>query len=77
MDKFPLLQGEQVALLRVDKSTGIVLDENFSPDISEKQIRFSKFETQEEAVIYIESLKRVDIEFCIYDKNKNITIFNR
>lgn len=76
MKKFPILVEPQVALLRVNKNTGIVLDDQFNTDVSVDQKRFTVFESLNEANKYIESFvnERKDIEFVVYDMNQNILI---
>jgi hypothetical protein len=74
MKKFPELSDFQVALLRVQKSTGIILDDKFDPDVSPEQIRFTVFDSKELALEYAERTlsKTTKIDFLIYDKEETI-----
>lgn len=72
MKKYPQLENGQVALLRIEKSTGIVLDDQFKADISIDQKRFTAFKNLADAHKYIERSSRSDIEFLIYDKDETL-----
>lgn len=70
--EFPNLTHKQVALIRAEKNTGIVLDENYKRHISDLQVFYSLFDTYEEAKQYIVDASKEDVEYVIYGKNKEV-----
>ncbi len=74
MRDFPKLKGTEVALLRSEFSTGIVLNKDYSKSINSNDEVYTVFDTKEDAVIYIESAlsNRSDTEFVLYDKDQNV-----
>jgi len=71
--KFPELRDSQVALLRAEISTGIVLDEHFNRATSPSQNVYTIFEDFNSAIDFAKSLinKRKDIECNLYGKEMN------
>ena len=73
---FPKLSIKQVALIRAECNTGIILDENFRRHISAQQTFYSVFETYENALKYIKSISMKDVEFTIYNQNRQILLYH-
>ena len=75
--KFPRINANQVALLRVDSLTGILLDDNFRLFISEEQIAYSIFESYKDAMNYVESVikPKETIDATLYDYSNNIIYY--
>jgi hypothetical protein len=76
---FPLLEQNQVALLRADFMTGHVLDENYNlnkNNINERKI-FSIFDTLDLAKKYIneQKIEYKNIEYVIYGKYEEIICY--
>jgi len=72
---FPLLKEQEVAVLRADKMTGQVLDENYTLYLKNSNaIAFSIFNNLEEAIDFIKenSQKERNIEFYIFNKEEKI-----
>ncbi len=68
MEKFPELKNEQVALLRADINTGIVLDKNYIYATKSDQEVYAVFDHIDFAIKFAKSiiLERNDIECGIY-----------
>lgn len=77
MENFPKLEGTQVALVRAEKSTGIILDEMFNKRVSHDQAVFTLFEDITLAQAYAEKIKSThnDVEFIIYGKGQVVLLF--
>jgi hypothetical protein len=73
---FPQLSENEVALLRAEKNTGIIIDDKFDRHVSENQVYYSVFESYNAAIQYINSISRQDIEYVIYGKNEEIILFH-
>ena len=74
---FPILANAQVVLLRVDKNTGHVLDENFLIATTENQKVWTIFENLDIATNIAHSIIKIrtDIECSIFDGNQNLVRF--
>lgn len=72
--EFPKLEDEQVAVMRAERETGIVLDEQFKRAVSDEQKIFTIFENVSKAIEYSECVgkERSDIELIIYNGQENI-----
>lgn len=72
--EFPKLEDGQVTVLRAERATGIVLDEQFKRAISDEQKIFTIFENVSKAIEYSECAgkERLDIELIIYNGQENI-----
>ncbi|TCC90195.1 hypothetical protein EZ428_13000 [Pedobacter frigiditerrae] len=68
MEKFPHLKNEQVALLRADINTGIVLDKDYIYATTEVQEVYTVFDNIDSAIKFAKSIisERNDIECGIY-----------
>jgi hypothetical protein len=68
MEKFPLLKNEQVALLRADINTGIVLDENYIYATRSDQKVYDVFDHIDSAIKFAKRIlsERRDVECGIY-----------
>ena len=77
MKDFPILEDEQVVVVRAQKSTGIILDETYNKLVSDDQNMFTIFQNIGVANAYIEENKRTrnDIEFIIYGKGQIVLSF--
>jgi len=77
MEDFPKLDNEQVALLRAEVNTGIVLNVHFERAINQNSPVYSIFNSLNEAIDYSRAIiiDRNDIEFCVYDKEKEILYY--
>jgi hypothetical protein len=56
--KFPTLTGDQVALMRADAETGILLDEDFNTFDDKSKGLYTVFATNDEAIKYIQQVVR-------------------
>jgi hypothetical protein len=72
---FPQLSENEVALVRAEKNTGIIVDDKFERHVSENQVYYSVFENYEAAFLYINSISRKDTEYIIYGKNQEVLLF--
>jgi hypothetical protein len=74
MEKFPKLEQNQVALLRADVNTGIVLDDNYAVATKDIQNVYSIYDSMDDSIKYIKSVFNIrdDIEFVIYDFNNEV-----
>jgi hypothetical protein len=73
---FTQLFEKEVALVRAEKNTGIIVDDIFERHASENQVFYSVFESFESAIQYINSISRKDIEYIIYGKNQEVLCVN-
>ena len=74
---FPKISASQVALLRVDSNTGIVLDGKFKFYLSEDQTVYSIFDNYNDAMNYVELCikpKRT-IDATLYDSLENVLYY--
>ena len=74
MTKFPELKSTEVALVRADNNTGIVLDVDYKIYINVNQIKYSIFDSIESAITHINENKKThkNMEFVIYDNFGNV-----
>ena len=74
MQKFPELKNNQVALLRADTRTGIVVDEMLSPVINDEQIVYTILDSYYEALKIAESIieNEDNVDCLIYGKNQDV-----
>lgn len=56
--KFPALTGQQVALIRADADSGILLDEDYNPFDGESKSLYTVFANLDEAIKYIQQVVR-------------------
>lgn len=72
--EFPDLKSTEVALVRADNNTGIVLDIDCKIHTNTNQIKYTIFDSIESAITYINENKKTykDIEFIIYNKFNNV-----
>ena len=72
--EFPNLTSSQVALVRVDKNTGHLLDENFFIATSENQKVYTIFENANAAIVIADLIvkEKKDIECSIFDSFQNL-----
>lgn len=78
MNPFPILQDIQVALVRAQHSTGIILDEsNKYVDVEINPNFYLIFNDLEAAREYINSkMEEVfDVEFVVYDKHQDVVLY--
>lgn len=68
MEKFPELKNEQVALLRADINTGVVLDKDYIYATTISQEVYTVFDNVDSAIKFAKAimLERYDIECGIY-----------
>ena len=68
MEKFPQLKNEQVALLRADINTGIVLDKDYIYATKSDQEVYAVFDHIDSAIEFAKSIisERSDVECGIY-----------
>ncbi|ASZ09873.1 hypothetical protein KTO58_26565 [Chitinophaga pendula] len=73
MEEYPILAGNQVALLRAAFDTGHVLDEDQRLAINSDQKVYTVFENIDEALIAASEIinGNKNIECVIYDKDEN------
>lgn len=71
---FPTLSEKQVALVRAEFNTGIVLDEMFSYAITKEQKVYSVFDSLEEASHFAQKIlsEKNDVEIIIYDLEEKL-----
>lgn len=74
MQKFPVLSKDQVALIRAEFSTGIILDEMFSYAISKEQRVYNVFDSFEEATTFAKKIlsEKNNVEVIIYDSEEKL-----
>jgi hypothetical protein len=74
MEKFPEIDLNEVALVRVDSKTGHVLDENFCLCLSESQKVYTVFGSEEEAMSYINRKKMEipNIDYSLYNNENKL-----
>lgn len=72
IEKFPALQHNQVALLRAERATGQVLDEDLKLAVSELQKVFTVFDDLHAAIVAVQKIiaANAGIECVIYDKEQ-------
>lgn len=72
MEQFPILNDNQVAILRADVNTGHIVDESYQLMLSDKQIAYTIFENYETALDFIKKELKTNnnIEFIIYGRDK-------
>ncbi len=77
MKEFPKLKKNQVVILRAEKSTGHVLDEQLEIVINDKQNVYTVFETEEEALNFSQTLLKQSqgIEIVIYGSEEQVLHF--
>lgn len=68
MEEFPLLKNKQVALLRADINTGIVLDKNYIYATTPNQEVYAVFDNIDLAIEFAKSIiiEQNDVECGIY-----------
>lgn len=82
MKEFPKLIGEQIALLKADVNTGVVLDDNYNYSINPNDRVYVVFANKDEALKIAKTivLERKNVECGLYDLNQkmifNVTINN-
>ena len=71
MENFPNLKAGQVALLRAETNTGIVLDEKFKRATKEEQKAYTIYNDVNDAILAAQNIivERRDIECAIFDQN--------
>lgn len=76
-EEFPLLQKRQVALLRADVNTGIVLDESYNYATNSFQKVYTVFPDKFVALEAAKKLitERSTVECCIYDDQEKLLWF--
>lgn len=74
MESFPILQHNQVALLRADKNTGIVLDDQLSFALNDSQKVFSVFDSLNDAIVFADDFLSFNqkVEIVIYSDNEEV-----
>lgn len=74
MEKFPKLEGEQVALLRADVNTGHVLDDTLNLAVNDHQKVFTLFDDVEEALLFAKELisQNNKVECVIYSEGRKV-----
>jgi hypothetical protein len=80
MEKFPQLKNQQVALLRADINTGIVLDKYYAYATNSNQEVYAVFDHIDSAIRFAKSIisERSDIECGIYGNDPvALLILNR
>ena len=77
MEKFPQLNGDQVALLRAEVNTGIILDENYIYATKEEKKVYTVFESLEKAIEFAKTITqgRPNVEYGIYGEGE-VFLFN-
>jgi hypothetical protein len=77
MEEFPELNKDQVALLRADINTGIILDLAYKYATKDDQKVFTVFENLDDAIEFAKKiiLEKKDIECCIYRKENELLYF--
>jgi len=74
MINFPRLKDMQVALLRSEFSTGIVLNKDYNKALNDDDEVYTVFDTKEDALSYLKSVlpNKHDTEFVLYDKDQKV-----
>jgi hypothetical protein len=78
MESFPELNKNQVTLIRADKITGHVLDEQLILAADKNQKVYTVFESLNEAKIFVESFLSTNhnIELVIYSSKKDVLFYS-
>lgn len=78
MRAFPEIKQDQVVLLRADKKTGHVLDEQLSLAVDATQKVFTVFDSLTEAMAFGERLLSTnhEVEIVIYSNKENILFYS-
>lgn len=74
MRPYPKIDKDKIVLCRAESSTGIVLDEEFKYATTDYQKVYTIFNSENEALIYVDSLlsEHEGIEFVLYDFNHEL-----
>jgi len=77
MEKFPYLRNNQVALLKAERGTGHIIDENFQLAVSNLQKVFIVFDNVDIALQAAKGfiISNNEIEIILYGKNKVVLYF--
>jgi hypothetical protein len=72
--KFPTLTGQQVALMRADATSGILLDEDYNPFDGESKGLYTVFANLDEAIKYIQQVvkKQRNTEALVYSSETEV-----
>ena len=78
MQPFPDLTYNQVALIRADKRTGHILDENFSLALNDNQKVYTIFVSLNKAQIFAEEVlsSNNEIEIVIYSNKEDVLYYS-
>ena len=77
MNKFPVLKPNEVALVRADHNTGIILDEMFNRAITDDQNVYTIFKSEKEALAAARKIlsEKGDVEILIYGAGQECLYF--
>jgi hypothetical protein len=77
MKEFPKLNAKQVAVMRAEVNTGIILDEKLDIAIDDSQNVYTVFESVEEAIYFSNKLlaEKPNIEIVIYGSKEEVLHF--
>lgn len=72
--KFPTLTGQQVALMRADATSGILLDEDYNTFDGESKGLYTVFANLDEAIKYIQQVVRMqrNTEALVYSSETEL-----
>lgn len=73
--KLPFIEKNKLGLVCCEKSTGTILNLNWTISIRNKNIPLRIFNSKYDIIEFIEKVKNDNIEFLIYDHNHNLTEF--
>lgn len=78
MESFPHLRHNQVALVRAEKKTGYVLDEELALAVSDNQKVYTVFDSLGEAQAFAEKIlsSNQEIEVAIYSDRQEVLFYS-
>lgn len=78
MEPFPCLKHSQVALVRAEKKTGYVLDEEFALAVSDDQKVYTVFDSLSQAQAFAEKIISFnqEIEVAIYSDRQEVLFYS-
>jgi hypothetical protein len=77
MQEFPILNAEQVAVIRAESGTGHILDDKFNLAIDDEQKVYTIFDTTKDALVFVEKelIKRQGFDLSIFDQAQNLLYY--
>ena len=79
MEKFPIIDAGNIALVRSDYKSGHILDENYDLAIKDGQVFYTIFQSLQEALYQTETIlsNKPDVECTLYNSEGMVLFFFR